>query len=194
MIKLPNTAAPPTASSLSSDYEESSSEEEVQLYDEVEDARQGLGSWLGFFCIISLLGVLLGLGWRYSGVAHYAEQLRSLVTFPPKTVSAKPADLELNALKKEIGNLTATNQQMAATISALQTRQQELEHRLLSPYSESSWYSDPKLLQMHIVAVHRPLPVRSKPNSTTSASRPEARNKPPPATPSSPPLLLTPQN
>ena len=126
--------------------------------------RAGLRPSMRFFCAMTVLGVALALGWRFSGAAEMAPQLWAFVlNSAAGTPSAKTADdplvpliADLAALKKQISGLIAANQEMTATIKALQAEQGLLQQRVAASHAATHLFSEPKLLQMNIVAAGRP--------------------------------------
>jgi hypothetical protein len=109
------------------------------------------------------LGIVLALGWRYSGVEKWAvNALRPVAALQAATGADTPApesDLaratrELDALKKTVGELAAANQEMAAKIAALQAGHQELRQRPSGP-PLTPWYSEPTAMKYRMVTEHR---------------------------------------
>jgi hypothetical protein len=186
------------------------------LQEEMEGTEEPRGerlrpSWR-FFCTMALTGVVLALGWRYTGIAEQADRLWSSITSVPASASAaaKVADeplapilAELNGLKAEVARLSAANQQIAATIASLLVQQRELQQRLTSASAATNLFSDPKLMQFSIVPGKRSLttgstarlPTATGPRPTASADpvRGETRRLPAPK-PANAPLALAPPN
>ena len=115
---------------------------------------------LRFFFSMALLGVALALVWRFSGVSQLADQMWSGFKSPeaPVALAAQSSGgpppqqtPELDALKAEIGRLTAVNRQMAAEITTLKDQQRELARRAASPASTANLFSNPTLLKLQIV-------------------------------------------
>lgn len=170
-----------------------------------EDAPQELKGRrfpLGFLCSMAVLGVVLALVWRYAGASQLADQLWARVqsaqaasTAQAPAAQAPAQTAEIEALKAEIGKLTAANRQLTADISALQGQQQELTRRAASPNSTTNLFSNPALLKLQIVP--RALTTGSAARAPTAAppGRAEVRNRPAPAAPkSSAPIALAPPN
>lgn len=178
-------------------------DEDVREEDEPQDLK-GRRFPLGFLCSMAVLGVVLALVWRYAGASQLADQLWARVQSSQATAASTaqapaaqaPAQTaEIEALKAEIGKLTAANRQLTADISALQGQQQELARRAASPNSTTNLFSNPALLKLQIVP--RALTTGSAVRAPTAAppGRAEVRNRPAPAAPkSSAPIALAPPN
>jgi hypothetical protein len=163
---------------------------------EAPDQPPGRRSPLPFFCSMALLGVVLALVWRYAGAAQLADQLWSSFNSPQATATLAaqvpgspppPPTAELDALKAEIGRLTAANQQMTAEITALRDQQRELVRRAASQTSVTNLFSDPGLLRLHIVPRTATNGAVSRVPATPSPGRPAPKN-------GSAPLALGPPN
>lgn len=150
------------------------------------------------------MGVVLALGWRTAGIAQQADRLWSSITSVPDPASAVTAPIlaELNGLKTEVARLSAADQQMAATIASMQAQQRELQQRLTSASAATHLFSDPKLLQLHLVPGKRTPTTGSTARSTTTGFRPTASAAPvrgetrrlPAPRPGNAPLVLAPSN
>jgi hypothetical protein len=101
--------------------------------------------WLG----MAVLGVVLAFAWRYVGAQLWSDT-QGWLAFAAGSTSSGSNRVEeqsgriageLDALKKEINELRATQQQMAATMMSLQAGQQELQRRVTS-FQGARWYSD----------------------------------------------------
>ena len=152
---------------------------------------------LVFLCSMALLGVALAFVWRYAGVSQLADQLWASLQssqapaavaahVPPAQPSAQA--VEIDALKAEIGKLTAANRQLTADVAA----QQELARRAVSATSMTNLFSNPTVLKLQIVP--RPLTTgtASRAPVPLPPGRAEARNRPAPK--SSAPIALAPPN
>jgi hypothetical protein len=112
---------------------------------------------LRFASSMAALGIVLALGWRYSGAEQWA--IGALHPATGSAASDPENDLarskrELEALKKTVGELTAANQEMAAKIAALQAGQQELRQRPSGP-PLTPWYSDLTAMKYRMVSENR---------------------------------------
>jgi hypothetical protein len=124
---------------------------------------------------IAILGVILALLWRNLDPQLWAERLWSGPIAQPSEVASTPAsgdqlghlERELNALKKNVSELATAQQQIAASIAALQT-QQELQRR--SSFQASFWYSNPAALMSQIA------PAQDGNQKPTVRARPETRD------------------
>ena len=166
--------------------------DEDAVWDEAIDAvpddksleRPGLRPSMRFFCTMTVLGVVLALGWRFSGAAETAPQLWAYVlNATAGTPSAKTAEdplapmiAELAAHKKQISGLIAANQEMTATIKALQAEQGVLRQQVAASHTATHLFSEPKLLQMNIVATGRPFTTGSV-SHPAAPRRAETRNR-----------------
>jgi len=120
---------------------------------ELEPHRVSLLSGWALFGT-AFLGVVLALIWHSIDPQHWsaAQLLPSFTAQGRGTASTAPSAeqvTELDMLKKAIGELRGTQQQMAATIAALQADQQQLQQR--SSLKWTYWYSEPNMLMPHIV-------------------------------------------
>ena len=137
-------------------------EEEEEETVESSGVRRFLPS-LRFVSGMAALGVVLALGWRYSGAEQWAigalQPTATSQTATGSAASAPESDLakskrELEALKKTVGELAAANQEMAAKIAALQAGQQELRQRPSGP-PLTPWYSDLTAMKYRMVSENR---------------------------------------
>lgn len=177
-------------------HEEPSPDDEEELaWEEVEEeypaetadnggVRRFLPS-LRFVSGMAALGVVLALGWRYSGVEKWAiGALQPAAASQAATGAAAPAPeselaratRELEALKKTVGELAAANQQMAAKIAALQASQQELLERPAGPPLRP-WYSDLTAMKYRMVTEHRTTGSIT-PRAPTARAEPRSTPKP----------------
>jgi hypothetical protein len=140
---------------------------------------------LRFLSGMAALGIVLALGWRYSGAEEWAiGALRPAAASQAATATSAPApegDLarttrEIDALKKTVGELAAANQQMAAKIAALQASQQELLQRPSGP-PLTSWSSGPATMKYRIVTDHRTTGSIT-PRAPTARAEPRSTPKP----------------
>jgi hypothetical protein len=154
-----------------------------------------------FFVSMAALGVVLAVGWRYSGAAPLAEQMWSefksaraaaAVTAPAPTPQAPVQAAEVDALKGEISRLTATNGQLTAQIASLQDQQRELARRAAVPTSTTNLFSDPVLLKLQIVPRALTTGSASRTSAPLPSARTEARQRAAPK--STAPLALAPQD
>jgi hypothetical protein len=178
-------------------HEEPSPDDEEELaWEEVEEEaypaetadQSGVRRFLPsmrFLSGMATLGVVLALGWRYSGVEKWAiGALQPAAASQAATGTAAPAPeselvrttRELDALKKTVGELAAANQQMAAKIAALQASQQELLQRPAGP-PLTSWSSGPATMKYRIVADPRPTGSIT-PRAPTARAEPRSTPKP----------------
>lgn len=178
------------------DDDEDAWEEEEDLTQADGDAnnRRLLPS-LRFIAGMAALGVVLALAWRYSGVEQWAasslwptvasQQAAAPGAQPPQGDLAR-AMREIDALKKTVGELAASNQQMSATIAALQAGQLELRQRPVG-LPLVAWHSEVATMKYRIVAQQR-----SSTNSVAPrgpSTRVESRGSPKPSEQA--PLQLT---
>lgn len=128
---------------------------------EVEHASSRLASPRYFLPTMALLGVILALGWHYSGARAWFDGPKPVVQAAavPAVPAAAPAESELaramaeiEALKKSIADLRATNQQMATTISTLQAAQEDLRQQV------SAARSAPAPVPVHTATAKPPKP------------------------------------
>ena len=140
---------------------------------------------LPFLSGMAALGIVLALGWRYSGVEKWAiNALQPAAASQAATAASAPAPeselarttRELDALKKTVGELSAANQQMAAKIAALQASQQELLLRPSGP-PLTSWSSGPATMKYRIVADPRTTGSIA-PRAPTARAEPRSAPKP----------------
>ena len=121
---------------------------------------------------VAVLGVVLALLWRNFDPQPWAARLWSGPSAQPSELAsnAGPGDQlgrvehELDALKKNVSELDATQRQITASIAALQA-QQELQRR-----SASYWYSDPAALMSQIA------PAQDRGHKTMVRGLPETRD------------------
>jgi hypothetical protein len=168
----------------------------------VPDQSRDRRSPLLFFCSMALLGVVLAIVWRYAGAAQLADQLwanlkssQASAALPAQapSVPPPPQTAELDALKAEIGKLTAANRQMAVEITTLQAQQRELARRAAAPTATTHLFSDPALLKLQIAPRALTTGSASRGPSTIPAGRTDARSRAAPKA-SSAPLALAPPN
>jgi TolA-binding protein len=115
--------------------------------EEPRDLRpvRAVALWLS----MAVLGVLLAFVWQYVGAQLWSDTQGWLAFAAGSTSSGSnrveqqsgPISGELDALKKEINELRATQHQMAANMMSLQAGQQELQRRVTS-FQGGHWYSD----------------------------------------------------
>lgn len=194
--------------------EELADEELLREKQEIQDdPPKGLRPSLRFFCTMATVGVVLALGWRYTGIAEQVDRLWTSSVASDQGAApmvAKAADepltpilTELNGLKTEVARLSAANQQMAGTIASLQAQQRELQQRLTSASAATHLFSDPKLLEFNIVpgkrslvtgsTAHPPTTNGARPTASAAPVRGETRRLPAPR-PGNAPLALVPPN
>ena len=133
---------------------------------------------LPFTCLlvgVTVLGAGLGLIWRDLDLQFLFSITQSLRTFAAQLTPSQSSTgisseqvLEIDALKKEIGELRTVREQLVTDIESLQLRQQELEQ--LSSIKVMYWYSEPTILLYHIAAVQMPSTTES-PTSITLPNR-----------------------
>ena len=161
------------ASTRSRTREPPPDDDEELAWDEVEEdhpadtvenvgVRRFLPS-IRFLSSMAALGIVLALGWRYSGVEKWAigalQPTTASQTATGSAASAPESDMarskrELEALKKTVGELAAANQEMAAKIAALQAGQQDLRQRPSGP-PLTPWYSDLTTMKYRMVSERR---------------------------------------
>jgi len=138
---------------------------------------------------MAMLGVVSAIGWRFTGIAEQADRLWPSFAASGQTSGAtaakgsdQPAGLvlaELNGLKSEIARLSAANQQMTATIAAMQAQQRELQQRLTAATAATNLFSNPKLLHFNIVPAGRPLTAGSTTGPIRAGGSRSAASPPP---------------
>ena len=119
---------------------------------------------LPFTCLlvgVTVLGAGLGLIWRDLDLQFLFSITQSLRTLAAQLTASQSGTgissgqvLEIDELKKEIGQLRTVREQLMTNIASLQRRQQELEH--LSSIKVMHWYSEPENLLYQIAAAQQP--------------------------------------
>ena len=140
-------------------------------------ARRLHGSaWLG----MAMLGVVLAVAWRNFGAELWSDSQRWLATATASSNGTSTVETQvgriagdLDALKKNIDELRAAQQQTAANVMSLQTGQQEL-HRRVSSSQGARWYSNFDVLNYPTLAARK---AAAAPKQTPTARSPsEAQN------------------
>ena len=136
---------------------------------------------LPFACllvVVTVLGAGLGLIWRDLDLQSPFSITQSLRTFAAQLTPSQSSTgisseqvQEIDALKKEIGQLRTVREQLITDIESLQLRQQELEQ--LSSTKVRYWYSEPTSLLYQIAAEQQP----STTESPTSITLPDGNTK-----------------
>ena len=118
---------------------------------------------LPFTCLlvgVTALGAGLGLIWRDLDRQFQFSITQSLRAFAAQLTASQGSGisseqvLEIDELKKEIGQLRTVREQLMTNIASLQRRQQELEQ--LSSIKVMHWYSEPENLLYQIAAAQQP--------------------------------------
>ena len=180
--ELPSAAEPVAVAPRNAD--EIWDEAILAVPDDETPERTGLRPSMRFFCATAVLGIVLALGWRFSGAAETAPQLWAFVlNATSASPGAKTADdplvpviADLAALKQQISRLIAANQEMTTTIKTLQAEQGLLRQRVAASHTATHLFSEPMLLQMNIVATRRPITAGSLAHPA-APRRAETRNR-----------------
>ena len=124
---------------------------------------------LPFACLlagVTVLGAGLGLIWRDLDLQSRFSITQSLRTFAAQLTPSQSSTgisseqvLELDKLKKEIGQLRTVREQLITNIVSLQRRQQELEQ--LPSIKVMHWYSEPENLLYQIAAAQQTSTIES---------------------------------
>lgn len=152
---------------------------------DVERRSSRLTSPLYVLPTMAALGVFFALGWHYSGAKAWFDESKPVVQVAATPVAATPAApavvasavpateselaramAEIETLKKSIAELRSTNQQMATTISALQTAQEDLRQQVSAARAAPP-------VPVHAAATKPAKPVKpAKPKAATTGSVP----------------------
>ena len=134
--------------------------------------------WVG----MAVLGAALALAWRNFGAELWSDSQRWLAAAPAASSSGtSPVEKQLgiardlDALKKNIDELRAAQQQTAANVTSLQAGQQELQRRVSSSQA-ARWYSNfdvltyPTATARKSTAAPKQTPTARVPSEAQSAS------------------------
>jgi len=119
-------------------------------------------------------GVALAIFWHYADIPHWPAW-NTLGISSARSAGHQDSEdrlarivSDLETLRKSIGDLGASQQQVMASMATLQAGQQDLRQRLAAAQTGPHWYSDPAALRLRFAIAQKNAPVAAAPRMATA--------------------------